>query len=187
MNESMTVELLNNNGWKIKKDEVGENFLEIQIGDRLINITPTITRLRDHYRISFIPTLSTVNFSEVVNKIDESTGTSPLACMPGDIYKIRDISEETITIIANGVIDWAKSVDINGEITRHAQLPTNSRGAMPLRHLAALALLGDTEKLQMYRTSFKLGNRLDFVPYISIEMIERALEIAKANNAHLPR
>ncbi|VVE90281.1 DUF6990 domain-containing protein [Pandoraea bronchicola] len=187
MNESTAVGILKNNGWKLEKDEVGDNVLFIVLEEKLINITPTIKRLKCKYTISFIPTLSTICFSNIANKINKSSSISPLACMPGDFYETINIEEETIISIANGVINWAKGVDINTEIHRHAQLPTNSKGAMPLRHLAALALLGDTEKLEMYRTSFELGDRLDFVPYISIEMIGRALEIAHAKNAHLPR
>jgi len=101
--------------------------------------------------------------------------------------RVATIEEASIIPIAEQVIDWARNVDISSEIKRHARLSTSSKGAMPLRHLAALALLGATEKLEMYRASFESGDRLGFVPYISIEMIERALEIARANNAHPAR
>lgn len=189
MNEISAIKkILEKNNWTSKKDEVGDTFLELNFSDRILSITPSIKKLRSANSIGFTPSISTDNFRSIIRQIRNTTILiAPLALMQFRPHKINELSEKTLNPIIDEILEWAKSVDINGEITRHAQLPTNSRGAMPLRHLAALALLGDTETLQMYRTSFKLGNRLDFVPYISIEMIERALEIAKANNAHLPR
>ncbi|WP_414858990.1 DUF6990 domain-containing protein [Pseudomonas aeruginosa] len=58
-------------------------------------------------------------------------------------------------------------------------LPTNSKGAMPLRNLAALAIAGDVSCLANYQFSFEQGDRLGFVPYITQDMIERALLIAR--------
>lgn len=184
MNETTAIELLKKFGWVPENDEVGDTSLDIQLDDRIITITPSIKKSTNIYRISFTPTLSTIEFSETINKIDESIGISPLARMRWDVHKTNEVCEKTITTIANEIIDLARNIDIKSELARHAQLPTNSKGAMPLRHLAALALLGDTEKLEFYKMAFEAGDRLDFVPYISIEMIERALAIAQTNSAH---
>ncbi len=50
---------------------------------------------------------------------------------------------------------------------------------MPLRHLAALAIAGDVERLNSYKNSFEKGDRLGFVPYITVDMIDRAILIAQ--------
>ncbi|MFV9439627.1 DUF6990 domain-containing protein [Pseudomonas aeruginosa] len=50
---------------------------------------------------------------------------------------------------------------------------------MPLRHLAALAIAGDVSCLANSQFSFEQGDRLGFVPYITQDMIERALLIAR--------
>ncbi|WP_449412554.1 DUF6990 domain-containing protein [Pandoraea soli] len=188
MNETIAIEILKINGWSFFVDEVGDRYLEHHLGERIISIIPSITKSHSFFRIGMTPSMSTKPFSETVTQIcSRSTGTSPLACMRARPAKVVTIDEATIISITEQIIDWARKIDINGEIHRHAKLPTNSKGAMPLRHLAALALLGDTEKLEMYRTSFEFGDRLDFVPYISTEMIQRALEIARTNNARLSR
>ncbi len=49
---------------------------------------------------------------------------------------------------------------------------------MPLRHLAALAIAGDVSCLANYQFSFEQGDRLGFVPYVTQNMIGRALLIA---------
>lgn len=58
-------------------------------------------------------------------------------------------------------------------------LPTDSKGARPLRHLAALAITGDIGRLAKYQRRFEQGDRLGFVPYITAEMLERALLLAQ--------
>ena len=52
---------------------------------------------------------------------------------------------------------------------------------MPLYHLAALSILGDAERLNEYLIYFQNGNRLGFVPYITEDMIYRALNISRIN------
>jgi hypothetical protein len=50
---------------------------------------------------------------------------------------------------------------------------------MPLRHLAALAIAGDLQTLSRYQRSFAHGDRLNFVPYITADLIDRALSLAQ--------
>ncbi|MFJ2995787.1 DUF6990 domain-containing protein [Pandoraea sp. NPDC087047] len=188
MSEKTTIEILKQNKWTPQKDEVGDTVLELNLCDRILIIIPSIRKFQLHYTADFIPSTSTEKFRDIARQIRQQKKLiAPLALMKFRTREISEISEATIIPITNEIIEWARSVDINSEIIRHAQLPTNTWGAMPLRHLAALALLGDTEKLEFYKKSFESGDRLGFATYISIEMIERTLEIAQTNSARLPR
>lgn len=180
MNESTVLEFLAKIGWQKIGNKLDDIILEFHTTDRIITAIPSIRKLSNYYGIGFSPSLTTKQFSSAARQIiNDESFRSPLIHMKSTIHKKNEINESTITQIINEIIGWSKSIDINSEINRHAQSPTDSKGTMPVRHLAALALLGDTEKLEMYRASFESGNHLGFVPYISIEMIERALEIAK--------
>ncbi|RMQ97899.1 hypothetical protein ALP94_02834 [Pseudomonas savastanoi pv. glycinea] len=81
--------------------------------------------------------------------------------------------------MSESAISWARSQNIESGLMFYRNLPTDSKGAMPLRHLAALAIAGDVERLDGYKKSFEVGDRLGFVPYITDAMIDRAL--LKAN------
>jgi len=50
----------------------------------------------------------------------------------------------------------------------------------PLWHLAALALARDVARLDTYQRAFHRGERPGFVPYITTEMIDRALVLARS-------
>ncbi|VVE54570.1 DUF6990 domain-containing protein [Pandoraea fibrosis] len=180
MKESTAIGFLVNSGWRKIGDKVDDIILEFHTADRIITVIPSIRKLSNYYSISLSPSLTTEQFSCAARRIiNDESFRSPLTYMKSTIHKKNEIYESTITKIIEEVIEWSQSIELKREINRHAQSPTDSKGTMPVRHLAALALLGGTERLEMYRTSFESGNRLGFVPYISIEMIERALEIAK--------
>ncbi|WP_411828772.1 DUF6990 domain-containing protein [Pseudomonas bijieensis] len=51
-------------------------------------------------------------------------------------------------------------------MTVYRKLPTEAKGGMPIRHLAALAIAGDAGRLDEYKRSFEKGDRLEFVPYL---------------------
>ena len=76
-------------------------------------------------------------------------------------------------------MSWARSLNIESGLMVYRSLPTDSKGAMPLRHLAALAIAGDVERLDGYKKNFEMGDRLGFVPYITDGMIDRAVLKAK--------
>jgi hypothetical protein len=53
--------------------------------------------------------------------------------------------------------------------------------ALACEHLGALALAGDADRLKFHQDAFERGERLGCVPYISKQMIDRALQIAEQN------
>jgi hypothetical protein len=98
------------------------------------------------------------------------------------LKKFRQISTFSfaeIEDISNNMEAWAQAQDVEKHLAVLRELPTTSLGAMPKRHLAALAVNGDIEILTHYQESFAKGDRLGFVPYIDEGYIGRALEFAK--------
>jgi uncharacterized protein DUF6990 len=172
--------ILKNEGWTVEQDEVGDDFCTMIVGALLLQIIPTIKKRSDHFRLSLMPSVSSVGFSQAVNHICNRTiGYSPIIVSNFAPEKIVSPSSKDVTKLSKQAVDWAKEQDINIGLLKYKELPTNAKGAMPLRHLAALSLAGDVDKLKSYQDSFKRGDRVGFVPYISCEMIGRAIEIAQ--------
>ncbi|WP_421667180.1 DUF6990 domain-containing protein [Pseudomonas syringae] len=76
-------------------------------------------------------------------------------------------------------MSWARAQNIEEGLAAYRKMPTHAKGVMPVRHLAALAIAGDTGRLEEYKKSFETGDRLGFVPYVTSDMINRALMMAK--------
>ena len=91
----------------------------------------------------------------------------------------RDFDLDDAKELSNKVIAWAMSQDVDAGLDHLKSLPTNCLGAMPVRHLAALAVSGDVDTLSRYRDHFSSGDRLNFVPYIDQDYIDRALNFAR--------
>lgn len=93
--------------------------------------------------------------------------------------QLSSLLVEDVLRLSEKAIAWADAQSLEDGLVAYRNLPTNAKGAMPLRHLAALALAGDVARLVYYRKSFEQGGRLGFVPYITSEMLDRAIEVAK--------
>lgn len=91
----------------------------------------------------------------------------------------RVFSCDDIIRLSDKAISWARSQNIDEGLRVYRALPTDVKGAMPIRHLAALAMAGDTGRLDDYKKSFEKGDRLGFVPYVTSDMIDRALMVAQ--------
>ncbi|UVJ42907.1 hypothetical protein NVV94_20290 [Pseudomonas sp. LS1212] len=180
MKEKEILPTLEELGWRCRKDEVGDYFCLMDLGKVQVQIIPAIGKRSDHFRVSLMPSLSTKTFTETVEFIlGEAGGFDPIIVSNDVPEKIVDFSLDDVTRLSQAAISWASAQDIEKGLAAYRALPTNSKGAMPLRHLAALAMAGDVGRLASYQRSFEQGDRLGFVPYITLEMIDRALLIAR--------
>lgn len=171
--------ILKDCGWQCHKDEVGDYFCLMDIDERLAQIIPAIGKRTDHFRVSFMPSVSTRSFTSAVELIfGEAKGYVPIVVSNDIPEKIANFSAADVVRLSQAAIGWAVSQDIEQGLAAYRALPTDSKGALPLRHLAALAIAGDKKKLENYKCSFEHGDRLGFVPYISLEMVERALLVS---------
>lgn len=186
MTEEELLLILKDEGWSVSKDEVGDSFCTMTLDSLLLQLIPTIRKRSDHYRIALSPSVSSSNFSNTVSQVaSENNDFEPIVVSNFAVEKIASPSVEDIVRLSEEAITWAKKLDIDEGLKKYRDLPTSSKGAMPLRHLAALAIHGDTEKLTFYRDSFLKGERLGFVPYITLPMLEKALHISHKDNLNL--
>ncbi|MDZ4332843.1 MAG: hypothetical protein U1A62_04190 [Pseudomonas sp.] len=180
MKEKEILSALEGVGWRCGKDEAGDYFCLMDIGTAQVQIIPAIGKRSDHFRVSFMPSISTKAFTEAVEFISgESGGFEPIIVSNDVPEKIADFSSSDVIRLSQAAISWANEQDVAQGLSLYRQLPTDSKGARPLRHLAALAVAGDVERLTSYQYSFEQGDRLGFVPYITVEMLGRALLVAR--------
>jgi len=167
-------------GWRTFTDE-GHRCAVFSLPDRIVEIIYGIDRVT-RQEFTAMLSLSTEEFSLACRKIHNSRDTyEPLIRLRNGLEICDDeiIKPEHIYQASREAISWAEEQDLHQGILDYAALPTNCIGALPLRHLAALALLGDLEKLKFYQASFEAGERLDFVPYITKDYIDRAVMLAE--------
>lgn len=183
MKEDQVLEYLESLGWRCARDEVGDAYCRIVVGSIQLQIIPCIEPRRDHVRLSFMSSISTTSFSDCVSKILGEYGSGgdhePIISNSGPTLKLDEVTNEYVFNMVRGIADWAEKVDLEQGLTNYRNLPADSKGAFPVRHLAALADAGNVDKLSGYDSSFSRGDRLGFVPYITSDMISRALDMAR--------
>jgi hypothetical protein len=93
----------------------------------------------------------------------------------------QDYGLEDIANMSSQAIEWALNVDIESCLAELRAQPISAIG--PHRHLTSLAVAGDVKTLGHYRDRFAAGDRMDCVPYITIDYINRALDLAEKRKA----
>ena len=182
MTETEACAILQAQGWACGKDEVGDLFCIRCLGNIQIQIIPTIGKRSDHFRVSLMPSISSTEFSDAVAFIfGKGKDFSPVIVSNETPQKLETICADDIVELSDRALSWAQNQDIDTGLALYRSLPTDAKGAMPLRHLAALAIAQDVDQLEDYKQSFKQSERLGFVPYITVEMIERSLLISRGN------
>jgi len=167
-------------GWLCRKDEAGDYFCLMDVEGAQVQIIPAIGKRSDHFRVSFMPSVSTKRFTAAAAFIlGEAEDHEPVIVSNDVPEKMVGFSLDDVVRLSQDAISWAEAQDMEKGLAAYRELPTDSKGAMPLRHLAALAVAGDVERLTSYKQSFEWGDRLGFVPYITQDMIDRALLIAR--------
>ena len=167
-------------GWSIETDEVGDKFAIYRFEDRLVSIFTTLRQLPDSQTLSVLMSVQTEEFSSACATISgrDETGTPLDQPRNWPTIEAEQVLEIHIRQLAEEAIEWAKGRDLLQGLQRYAALPTDCIGALPLRHLAALALLGDQERLGAYQASFRAGDRLGFALYITDDYVDRAVALA---------
>ena len=182
MKEKDIVSILKEQGWVCSKDEVGDYFCVTDVGEVQLQVIPSIGKRSDHFRVSLMPSISSKVFSEAASFISGDDGSNaPIIVSNEAPEKIPSLSNSDVIRLSEKAISWARSQSIDDGLAIYRKLPTDVKGAMPIRYLAALAIAGDTGRLYQYKESFEKGNRLGFVTYITSDMIDRALILAQKN------
>lgn len=181
MNMRQATQTLKAFGWSIYTDEVGDKVAHYILHDRIVQIIYGLDRIRDQQKFGAMLSLTTDAFSSACQAINPRSGKGAPFVRAWKRLDIRapEILEEHVRQASDEAIAWAQAQDLDKALQDHAALPTNAPGARPIWHLAALALLGEVEKLKSYQASFEAGDRLGFVPYVTKDYIDRAVEFAE--------
>lgn len=173
-------QILKENGWTVKR--VDSDYIGLYcLDDKIIRLIPSIKKGSVFY-FSFSPSISSQGFSKIAAYICNDKKRNPhyhVLSMPEKILETAEIDRDFIEENLKKIIFWAKNQDLSKGINDYVKLPTDSKGIWPLMHLAALAFTKDKEKLLTYLSNFKIGNNMKFVPYITQDYIERAIQMAE--------
>ena len=182
MKKKELVSILRKNEWICRRDNAGGFYCRNRPDENLrVQLIPYIRAYSGKFLVSLDPSVSSREFCETFDVVHGEPGCdfSPIFVNNDSPEMLTTISEETVLRLSVEAISWAKCQDIEAGLTAYRSLPTDAKGEMPLRHLAALAIAGDVERLNSYKNSFEKGDRLGFVPYITVDMIDRAILIAQ--------
>lgn len=174
--------ILLDNGWTIRKGI--DDCAYKQLPDRQIQVIPGIKKLIEKYQVIMMPSVSTKDFSILVEYIFENK--KPRRIVHSGIIRNKQQSiytnNPTIEVIEKYLKEiemWAQEQDIEAGLLRYSEIPFDTKGIYPLYHLAALAITGQSAQLDEYLENFKQGNKMTFSVYIKQDFIERALEASK--------
>ncbi len=78
--------------------------------------------------------------------------------------------------------EWWGQVDLGSRIAGLTETYSQF-GSGPLHHLAALAVSGQERVLKDIRVRFEQGDKSGFLPYITTDYVDRALEIASKSQS----
>lgn len=186
--------ILKDLGWRPGRDEVGDRNVERRLGDIVIHAL--VGRRSTRYAgnpsgvliLGLSPWVTTDALSAAYTLMVSPKKRVSDPCIIDQsgsfVIELPVIKREDVVAHSDAVIAWAKSCDIGAGLKALRDLPTNSIGAMPARHLAALAEAGDVETLTRYRDSFAAGDRAGFTcNYITEDYIARALDFAQHRRA----
>lgn len=176
--------LLKSLGWSAHTDEVGDRYTIWQLADRRVQIIYGVRNFSDGQQLDGTLSTSSEAFSEAYKIIDDCGSNYASLIVKRNGWKVRapEITETHVRQSSADAISWAKEQNLDAALKEKAALPTTAPGTGPVLHLAALAVLGDIDRLEYYQSRFVAGDRLGFVPYITKEYVDRAVALAKERN-----
>ncbi|WP_156759373.1 DUF6990 domain-containing protein [Microbacterium karelineae] len=180
MTQPDVIETVRGLGWSVHRVAGGPEC-RFTLLDRMLTITPRV-RTGSVQTLRLNPGVGTAAFDRAYDAVsgDRDRVTHPFLHDFGDTGTIRTdrLSEGDVRSACARILDWAAAQDLDQEVRRLSEAPTDSPGNLPVMHLAALALTGQLDRLREYAASFARGDRLGFVPYIDRGHLERAISHA---------
>lgn len=173
--------ILKSYGWRVMRDEVGDEFAEFTLSDRTVSIGYIARQLIKEQLLNFSPSVTNDAFykaSAYIRGIKD--GYSIISAWSGIEVRASEITEAHVRQLSDEAIAWAQAQDLEKGLSDLAALPTTCTGTRPILHLAALAVLGKIDQIRSYQASFEAGDRLGFVPYINKDFIDRAVKAAES-------
>lgn len=173
-------------GWKEVKTDVGRSFAKRDESECLVLNVHEMERT-DRIKAEMDWFVDFTEITKVVNRIFPNplrdlqpltaSGFHPDQNFQFDVENGREFTDDDASECIRRVHSWRQSYSPQREIEKLAKSPVPDVGGGQLLHLAALAYLADYDTLLDYQKIFRQGQRLNFVPMITSEMIDRAVHI----------
>ncbi|WP_039760111.1 DUF6990 domain-containing protein [Bartonella queenslandensis] len=175
-------EQLKRRGWTVYRDKNYARNAYLINKDRIINIVYNLDKQEETPVITFKASVSTLGFSTAHRYMFPGLPQYIALKESEEVYTISaaQVEENQLSPLIADIIGWADRQNVNQMIYDYAALPPNHEDVyLVARHLIALILIGDVEKLKFYEENFRSGNSSGLVKGISKYGIDKALMLAR--------
>ncbi|QEE11937.1 hypothetical protein MNL01_02670 [Bartonella krasnovii] len=182
-------EQLKQMGWTVYRDKNYNHNAYFISKDRIINIMYSLQSDEEEPIVAFKASLSTLGFSTAHREIFYNMPQYIALKEAEEVYTVSSIEldEGKLKQICTDMLEWAEQQNVNQIIYDYAALSPDSELDLVARHLIALVLIGDIEKLKYYKENFRKGNPLGFVEEISKYRIDNLLTLARGYRTGFPK
>ncbi|MGB5864714.1 MAG: hypothetical protein WBG95_10475 [Sulfitobacter sp.] len=169
-------------GWKAGRSD-GEWRATFAFSDRLVTLDGGISHNLHGFSTDLSAYVSYPDLSRMVDAILAATHklprqTIPLAANHGlNLRGSPQMTVGNIDDILDTALAWAREQDIETALMTCRTIQDHPRA---VDHLAALALVGDVDRLRAYEYGYRDGVPSPFLPYVTIANVTRARELAEA-------
>ncbi|WP_375620619.1 DUF6990 domain-containing protein, partial [Bartonella sp. TS25HLJMH] len=182
-------EQLKEMGWTVYRDKNYNRNAYFISKDRIINIMYNLQSDEEEPIVAFKASLSTLSFSTAHREIFYNMPQYIALKEAEEVYTVSstELDEGKLKQISADILEWAGRQNVNQIIYDYVAFPPDSELDLVARHLIALVLIGDVEKLKSYKENFRKGNPLGFVEEISKYRIDNLLTLARGYRAGFPK
>ncbi|WP_375655429.1 DUF6990 domain-containing protein [Bartonella sp. AA83SXKL] len=182
-------EQLKEMGWTVYRDKNYDRNTYFISKDRIINIMYSLQSDEEEPIVAFKASLSTLGFSTAHREIFYNMPQYIALKEAEEVYTVSstELDRGKLKEICTDILEWADRQNVNQIIYDYAAFSPDSELDLVARHLIALVLIGDVEKLKSYKENFRKGNSLGFVEEISKYRIDNLLTLARGYRAGFPK
>ncbi|WP_144756040.1 DUF6990 domain-containing protein [Bartonella saheliensis] len=182
-------EQLKQMGWAVYRDKNYNRNAYFINKDRIINIMYSLQCGGEEPIVAFKASLSTLGFCSAHREIFYNMPQYIALKEAEEVYTVSstDLDEGKLKQICTDILEWADRQNVNQIIYDYVAFPPDSELDLVARHLIALVLIGDVEKLKSYKENFRKGNPLGFVEEISKYRVDNLLTLARGYRAGFPK
>ncbi|WP_208434708.1 DUF6990 domain-containing protein [Bartonella taylorii] len=176
-------------GWTVYRDKNYNRNAYFVSKDRIINIMYNLQSDEEEPIVAFKASLSTLSFSTAHREIFYNMPQYIALKESEEVYTVSstELDGGKVKEICTDILEWADRQNVNQIIYNYVAFPPDSELDLVARHLIALVLIGDVEKLKSYKENFRKGNPLGFVEEISKYRIDNLLTLARGYRAGFPK
>ncbi|WP_254474885.1 hypothetical protein [Bartonella sp. B1098] len=182
-------EQLKQMGWTVYRDKNYNRNAYFISKDRIINIMYSLQSDGEELIVAFKASFSTLGFSTAHREIFYNMPQYTALKEAEEVYTVSstELDEGKLKQICTDILVWAERQNVNQIIYDYVAFPPDSELDLVARHLIALVLIGDIEKLKSYKENFRKGNPLGFVEEISKYRVDNLLSLARGYRTGFPK